>query len=454
MNIIDEFITRYAREYDYYNEVSRMCAQLCELKLNSSGIRSIVTFRAKNIRKLKEKLIKRDKDKNYTTCQEIYDDIPDLSGVRIALYFPGNREEVENIIRTTFDFKEQKHFPEHNASKDVNDSLKYKKVFSGYLATHYRVTLKSTDLSEVNQRYAQANIEIQIASILMHAWAEVEHDLIYKPLQGELSEMELSILDSLNGLVLSGEIALNNLQKAIKDRVDKQDIRFNNHYELASFLADYIKTTKPDKFKELSLQSVNILFRFLQLAKLDKPSELKNILINFEIQEEDFIHRLIYQIIGESTDLCIKYIKASREVKPNETYSTSVETEALATASFLGRSSLVMELINKGADVNPKDEGSISPLVYAIMKNHVDIAKLLVEKGANINTYIKALNGCSLLSLALQLKNIEIVKLLIENKANVNIRDKGKDGATPLQMAIFMKEKEFIEMLRNAGAVD
>ncbi len=41
----------------------------------------------------------------------------------------------------------------------------------------------------------------------MHAWSEVEHDLTYKPMQGTLSEEELSILDELNGLVLAGEIA-------------------------------------------------------------------------------------------------------------------------------------------------------------------------------------------------------------------------------------------------------
>ena len=48
----------------------------------------------------------------------------------------------------------------------------------------------------------------------MHAWSEVEHDLIYKPMQGTLSEEELAILDELNGLVLTGEIALERLQAA------------------------------------------------------------------------------------------------------------------------------------------------------------------------------------------------------------------------------------------------
>ena len=68
-------------------------------------------------------------------------------------------------------------------------------------------------LNESQRKYGAARIEIQVASLIMHAWSEVEHDLIYKPMQGTLSEEELSILDELNGLVLAGEIALERLQQ-------------------------------------------------------------------------------------------------------------------------------------------------------------------------------------------------------------------------------------------------
>jgi ppGpp synthetase/RelA/SpoT-type nucleotidyltranferase len=70
----------------------------------------------------------------------------------------------------------------------------------------------------------------------MHAWAEVEHDLVYKPQEGELSGEELSILDELNGLVIAGEIALERLQRSGEARVAAADRRFENHYELAAHL--------------------------------------------------------------------------------------------------------------------------------------------------------------------------------------------------------------------------
>lgn len=68
--------------------------------------------------------------------------------------------------------------------------------------------LRDVSLSEAQKRYAEARVEIQVASVVMHAWAEVEHDLVYKPLAGELSQDEYAILDELNGLVMAGEIAL------------------------------------------------------------------------------------------------------------------------------------------------------------------------------------------------------------------------------------------------------
>ena len=44
--------------------------------------------------------------------------------------------------------------------------------------------MKEESLDKSQQKYAAARIEIQVASVLMHAWSEVEHDLVYKPLSG------------------------------------------------------------------------------------------------------------------------------------------------------------------------------------------------------------------------------------------------------------------------------
>jgi ppGpp synthetase/RelA/SpoT-type nucleotidyltranferase len=65
----------------------------------------------------------------------------------------------------------------------------------------------------------------------MHAWSEVEHDLVYKPLQGSLSEDEYAILDELNGLVLAGEIALERLQRAGESRVSTSGREYRSNLD-------------------------------------------------------------------------------------------------------------------------------------------------------------------------------------------------------------------------------
>lgn len=119
-----------------------------------------------------------------------------MSGVRIALYYPADRMRVSQLIEKNFKIIKDKKFP--NEVKLVNNR------FDGYHADHYRVEIRSDTLEE-NKEYSDHIVEIQVASVLMHAWSEVNHDLGYKQFNGELSQQEKSILDVLNGLVLVGE---------------------------------------------------------------------------------------------------------------------------------------------------------------------------------------------------------------------------------------------------------
>ena len=168
---------------------------------------------------------------------EIYADIADLTGVRVSLYFPGDRAKAEQVINNLFLVYDTRKFPAQSRQPSFN------KRFSGYWATHYRIGIPDERLEKGQKKYAPVRIEIQVASVLMHAWSEVEHDLVYKPLQGAISEEELSILDELNGLVLTGEIALERLQKAGDARLQSKNASFRNQYDLAAYLYNYLRET-------------------------------------------------------------------------------------------------------------------------------------------------------------------------------------------------------------------
>lgn len=269
MTIIEDFVQHYKKEYDFYEITSRLVAQQLETRLQESGIRAIVTYRAKSPERLLHKLYQRNEKRNtkYICMEDIYSDISDLSGVRVALYFPSDRDKVENIIKEIFHLvSDPKIFPFETKTPN------YSKRFSGYWAKHYRIRLKETSLPENQKRYTQSKTEIQVASVLMHAWSEVEHDLVYKPLNGNLSDEELAILDELNGLVLAGEIALERLQASGNARIAK-DTSFNNQYELASFLYNKFED-KIRQGSELQFGNVELLFKLMCECNLNSPSEL------------------------------------------------------------------------------------------------------------------------------------------------------------------------------------
>jgi hypothetical protein len=162
--------------------------------------------------------------------------------------------------------------------------------------------------------------EIQVASVLMHAWSEVEHDLVYKPLSGSLSEEELAILDQINGLVMSGEIALELLQKAMLKRTrDSNEVTDN--YALTNLIVNslgrsYIKKLKLGNTKLIShyFETVNsndiknvvkLLKNVSQEANETISEQLLNMLMNDYLKEdinEKSLNEYFNSISGSNKD--------------------------------------------------------------------------------------------------------------------------------------------------------
>jgi ppGpp synthetase/RelA/SpoT-type nucleotidyltranferase len=274
MKVIDDFIKQYNKEFDYYQKLSQIIASKIEDQLFKRGIKAIVTHRAKRPDRLKDKLLKRNEEKKYKTVEDIYDDIVDLAGIRVSLYFPSEREIIDEVINELFNVAKTKKFP------NEAHTPKYEKRFSGYWATHYRVKLKEDNSTK---RYLDTIAEIQVASVLMHAWSEVEHDLVYKPFSGNLSKEELAILDEINGLVLSGEIALERLQSAMSERTKKQN-EIKDKYELTNYLLSNLDKEYLNKIK---LGDTYLLNNYLNTIKKLNVNEFNSYInkINTDLPE-------------------------------------------------------------------------------------------------------------------------------------------------------------------------
>lgn len=313
--VIAEFVKQYETDLAHYETAARLCESYISSLLESSGIRAIVTSRAKRVASLRRKLLKRHREKNYQTLEDIARDIHDLAGVRIALYFPGDREPVRRLIREHFRVEKEKEFPE--SCRRVTNG--YTPRFPGYCATHFRVFMRPEHLHPEQRRFAETQVEIQVATVLMHGWAEIEHDLVYKPAIRGLSRQEYAMLDQINGLVLASEIALENLESAIKAKVAEPDRQFSNHYELAVYLRAWFHGIGTSGGPALG--RVDALFELLERSGLHSPRALQPYLQDLDLanRELSVSEQLLEKINGEGSN------------------ATSAAAGAIVAASAAGR---------------------------------------------------------------------------------------------------------------------
>jgi len=109
---------------------------------------------------------------------------------------------------------------------------------------------------------------------------------------------------------------------------------------------------------------------------------------------------------------------------------------------------IVKILIEKGANINYRGIYGDTSLNLVSIKGHLEIMKYLIDNGANIES--KNENGNTPLSLAVKWSHVEIVKFLIEKGANINVKD--INGNTPLSLALIWDEFDIINLLTINGA--
>jgi hypothetical protein len=93
----------------------------------------------------------------------------------------------------------------------------------------------------------------------------------------------------------------------------------------------------------------------------------------------------------------------------------------------------VKSLLDRGVNPNAKDATGSTLIHYAVTNNQVEIARLLIDRGADIHAHYSK-DGHTVLHLAVLHQDGEMTKLLLENKANPNVRD--NLTYTPLHISI------------------
>lgn len=168
-----EALTKYTPVKSRYEEFARKMELVLNELLHANKIRvHSVTSRAKDEDSFLKKAQKPNPDNpNKPYYSDPLNEITDLAGVRIITYFLQTAELVSNLVESEFEVIEK--------SDRMKELLAQDKF--GYQSIHYLVKLsKPRVLLPEYRNFSNMICEVQVRTILQHAWAEIEHDIQYK----------------------------------------------------------------------------------------------------------------------------------------------------------------------------------------------------------------------------------------------------------------------------------
>ena len=142
-----------------------------------------------------------------------------------------------------------------------------------------------------------------------------------------------------------------------------------------------------------------------------------------------------------------KYLKEGADINyiDQETKLT-----AISYASYSGDIEVVKFLICSGANIHGDSQNPNSPIYFAILNDNIQIVTLLLDNGVDPN-FTWDEGGGTLLTNAAQMGKLEVVKLLIEKGANINYCGKGKHS--PLYRSVVHGRYDVMEYLLGRGAI-
>ncbi len=112
-----------------------------------------------------------------------------------------------------------------------------------------------------------------------------------------------------------------------------------------------------------------------------------------------------------------------------------------------GHTDLARLLMEKGADPNARDELQQTPLHWAAQAGRTELARLLIEKGAEIQT--KDYRKWTPLHRAAEFGHADLAQLLIEKGADLNAKDRSQ--RTPLHWATKGGHADLARLLIQSG---
>lgn len=157
---------------------------------------------------------------------------------------------------------------------------------------------------------------------------------------------------------------------------------------------------------------------------------------------------------GEIHDACkagdIAKVKELLAKDPGLLQSKTEEGKTpLHMATGWGRAEIAKYLIGIGADINAVNNNGGNPIHVAASQNQPECARILIAKGARINAR-QGRTGATPLMIAVMKGNYDVAKVLIDLGADMNVPL--NNGVSPLVLATRKGDTRMTALLKSKGA--
>lgn len=139
-------------------------------------------------------------------------------------------------------------------------------------------------------------------------------------------------------------------------------------------------------------------------------------------------------------------VKLTEEPHPSTQFGGGATT--LMAAAYNGDEEVAADLVERGADLEVKDEDGQTPLMYAANAGRTAIVGLLLDRGADVDARDR--QGSTPIMFAAQHGHTETVRRLLEAGPDLDVQ--GDHGFTALDFARQNGNDETVRLLEQAGA--
>jgi ppGpp synthetase/RelA/SpoT-type nucleotidyltranferase len=147
-----------------YERLARYVADVAKVESRKRGLPCTISGRVKDVGSFLKKTLRK-------AYQDPFTEITDKAGVRLTTTYADVVPRLEDMVRETFTVTHE---------EDKRQSLGFAEL--GYRGTHFDVALPDVLLAG-REEFRDRNCEIQVHTRAENLWADISHEVLYKPAQ-------------------------------------------------------------------------------------------------------------------------------------------------------------------------------------------------------------------------------------------------------------------------------